>query len=258
MQDPWCPEYSDVEDGEAGASVHDDDEGGPGDETIEISAASGAGGGEARQEPLAHSQAKDPPKASASASASAKSGAGGRRTLKRRRSEGKPPQVDVVNRLCLWGHPLRSPVVVHPVWQDTGGRSWIAVNEHLGWLRRACTPDGSSRYEEAFQSAVSALRRDLNKGLTDHMESLATEASSSAAQSQAQAREALGLDDDEAASEPETKTQRWGRRGRPPLSLAAELEVDVAGTRVCMKRTTRPLMVEVTMSSVAPGSPSSG
>lgn len=240
--DGWCPTYSDGEDDPAGPTG-DDGVGGRAAEAVVKSPACEADGGGAGQKPPANSHEKDPPKASASA----KKGAGARRTLKRRRSDGKPPQVEVVSRLCLWGQPLKSPVVVHPVSQDATGRSWTAVHEHLAWLRRACTPDGSSRYDELFQSAVSALRRHLKEGVSKHMASLAQSASSA---EQCKARASLGLDDDDPGSEPETQAQRWGRAGRPPLSSAAELEVDVGGTRVCVKRTTRPLTVEVTMSSV--------
>ena len=45
------------------------------------------------------------------------------------------------------------------------GTTWFILSEHFGWLRRACSTKGLTHYKELFQSAVSALRRELQASI---------------------------------------------------------------------------------------------
>ena len=60
-------------------------------------------------------------------------------------------------------HLGEASVDAHPVYpfrRDKEGRMWAQVNEHLSWLRRACS-EGRTRYSELWQSALSDLRRTM-------------------------------------------------------------------------------------------------
>ena len=59
------------------------------------------------------------------------------RSLKRRASDGKPPELLCMNRLCVWGKHVRAPAVVYPLTRRDG-RLYMPIHERLFWLRRAC------------------------------------------------------------------------------------------------------------------------
>ena len=82
------------------------------------------------------------------------------RKLKRRVSDTRPEIAKAGNMVCVWGGDVKKPVVVQPIWEEAG-KAWMSPNEHWLWLRRACSEKGMTHYKEKFQSAVSALRREL-------------------------------------------------------------------------------------------------
>ena len=79
-----------------------------------------------------------------------------RRTLKRRLSEQPKPSEPVATdrMICVWGGAQRHPAVV------AIAGTWMNLNEHKLWMRRACCVKGQTHWKEGFQSAISALRRE--------------------------------------------------------------------------------------------------
>ena len=154
-----------------------------------------------------------------------------------RASEARPPTVCVESMLCVWGKPLKHPVPVHPLRIDDTGVKWIALSEHLLWLRRVCASEGSTHYEELFQSAVSSLRKDL-KFAVEH-------GRAPGAAEQGKVRALLELDDDD--QDPEhCKPAKRRKTTRAPTTTAT-----VDGVQVTMKNSARPLLMECTAQSVA-------
>ncbi len=165
------------------------------------------------------------------------------RKLARRVSSTKPEEAKAISMICIWGGVVKSPVVVKPVWTENG-MTWMSPNEHWQWLRRACCPRGLTHYKELFQSAVSALRRELQNGVK-----LADEPDAAGA-----LRAALALESDD-ANDDDGQTNRRSKAACPPRArrhAAPPKVVDVTVGDVTMKvqNQLRPLRVECTEASV--------
>lgn len=165
------------------------------------------------------------------------------RTLARLASNPTPTSVVCKAMLCLHGRPLKQPLAVHPVKRDLAGRSWVLVNEHQVWLRRACALQGSSHYEHAFQSAVSALRKELVSRLAE------SRVAGQSAEEQKKLRTQLAMvesDDDEGVS-------GQGRRSTPRVAkkdTRASVEIELHGTRLQMLNCPRPVVVDASPASI--------
>ena len=162
-----------------------------------------------------------------------------KRLLRRVASDPKPPQVDVRDMLCVWGKPLKAPVVVHPVLHDQG-KSWVCLDHHLSWLRRACSKEGQTHYKTMFSACIATLRKEarekLEAALTpDIRKSL---------------RKTLELGSDDEKEE----SQASSSKGRPKKSKAAltpgSVEVELCGMRMTMRTTRRPLRIHATKESI--------
>ena len=114
------------------------------------------------------------------------------RKLIRLTSNPVPESVVAKDLLCLVGYPLKHPVPVHPVKLSSNGKQWIVVNEHQYWLRRACA--GRTHYEMHFQAAVTWLRGELQKLISEARKKFTAEGQ------QGSIRRSLGISDSE--SEP--------------------------------------------------------
>ena len=152
-----------------------------------------------------------------------------------RHSDNKPSSPQAMNMLCVWGKPVKHPVVVQPVQTDANGKKWIVLNEHLHWLRRACAPEGSTHYRELFQSAISELRRVLRMQLEKKHDAAGAE--------QSKLREDLGLDVDGDEAPP----VNGKRRG---VAQEPEISVVLNGTPFMVKTRIRPITVECTTIAV--------
>ena len=121
---------------------------------------------------------------------------------------------------------------VHPLKQDAKGKRFVLLNEHIAWLRRACAKKGSMHYEEAFQSAVSALRRELQKKLND------ARSAESASGRQSSVRESLMVgDSDDDGDGQTTKKAATARSG--PVDNGKIVQVMLCGISISMKRRRR-------------------
>ena len=147
-----------------------------------------------------------------------------------------PVGVEVKRLLCVVGGTIKVPVVVRPH-SDRAGKEWIIVNEHLPWLRRALGASGSTHWNEALQSAVSAMRAELRSKLVDARQS------TSAAGQQRQLRAQLQLDD---AEEPKAKSARRAKGDKATNILTVTFE----GVEMQMMNSARPLAVSASPESL--------
>jgi len=148
-----------------------------------------------------------------------------KRTLKRHLSDDpKPDEPEATTMVCVWGGSLKHPAVV-----GTTG-TWLSLNEHKYWIRRACCGNGQTYWKENFQSAISALRRE------------ATALIRKALNPSADLREKLQLSDDEFEAPQPARRQAKQTNG--------QVEVTLMGFPVKMKTNTRPLFIAVTQESV--------
>lgn len=172
-----------------------------------------------------------------------------RRQLKRRISDTRPDAACAATMICVWGGEVKTPVVVQPIWKELG-TTWMSPNEHCGWLRRACSSKGLTHYKELFQSAVSALRRELQAGMAAVNPDPAGEL-----------RASLNLDSDESdgdkrggstAACPKAacpKSKKKAASKRTPTG-AKTLDVILADATIKVQNKLRPFRVEVTEESV--------
>ena len=173
-----------------------------------------------------------------------------RRQLKRRLSDGKPDEPVAKMMICIWGGSMKRPSVVGPVWKELDSM-WMSPNEAWYWLRRACTrqgdpKDGMTHYRHLFQSAISALRRELQDGMKQAM---------SAACPTSEVRAALGLEEDDLEIGDQGGAVGVGqkaKRGKQPKPQVRPTTVDVmlGDTKVRIQTKVRPLKMEVTEASV--------
>ncbi len=163
------------------------------------------------------------------------------RKLKRRVSDTKPEEAKATSMICIWGGVVRTPVVAQPVWTEAG-TTWMSPNEHWQWLRRACCTRGLTHYKELFQSAVSALRRELQNGLK-----AANDPDPAGA-----LRAALDLesDDDDDGQRSGKKKAACPPRTRRPAALPKTVDVMVGDVKMKVQNKLRPLRVECTEASV--------
>ena len=110
--------------------------------------------------------------------------------------------------------------------------TWMNINEHKWWLRRAVCPNGQTHWKEGFQSAVSALRREVQKSIRRELDPAAA------------LRSTLNLSEDEGDETP--KKPSCGM----PKTAAAHVEIELMGYKMKMKTSMRPLYVAVTQDSV--------
>ena len=168
---------------------------------------------------------------------------GKQRQLKRRVSESRPEDVSVVTMVCVWGGDIKNPFVVQPVWKELG-KTWMSPNEHCLWLRRACCPRGMTHYKELFQSAISALRREIQAAFLQV----------SNPDPARQLRAALALDsddDDDGGGGPRKKVACPPRPRKKTVGDAAStLEVSLGDSKITIQSKMRPLRIEVTEAAV--------
>lgn len=156
-----------------------------------------------------------------------------------------PKSVVVKSFLCVTGHPLRAPVVVHPLHRDAAGGEWVVLNEHMHWLRRA-VGCGSTHWTAQFQAAVTALRFEVRDRLTAARTPTRVAA-------QAQVRQQLQLDDEAVGDvDAATKSQKGSaslRRHKGTSSMES-LPIVLHGFEVQALNSTRLVAVEATQASV--------
>ena len=141
--------------------------------------------------------------------------------------------------ICVWGGDVKKPVPVYPVLKELG-TTWFTLSEHCNWLRRACSSKGLTHYKELFQSAVSALRRELQAGMT----------ASAQPDPAAELRASLNLEiEDIDDGQPAACPKKIPRK--PKKSIRAKtLQVQLGDTTIKVFNQIRPFRVEVTESSV--------
>ena len=110
--------------------------------------------------------------------------------------------------------------------------SWMNINEHKWWLRRAVCPKGQTHWKEGFQSAVSALRREVQKLIRQELDPAAA------------LRSTLNLSEDEGDATPKKPSRGMHK------AAAAHVEIKLMGYTMKMKTSLRPLYVAVTKDSV--------
>ena len=168
-----------------------------------------------------------------------------RRQLKRRTSDGKPDEPAAKMMMCVWGGGMKHPSVVGPVWKELDS-TWMSPNETWFWLRRACSVAGMTHYKHLFQSAISALRRELQDGMKQAM---------SAACPASELRATLGLEEDDLEIGDQGGAVGVGQKakcGKQPKAQVQPTTVDVmlGDTKVRIQTKARPLKMEVTEASV--------
>ena len=170
--------------------------------------------------------------------------------LKRCISDTRPDTARASEMICVWGGEVKTPVVVQPIWKELG-TTWMTLSEHCGWLRRACDKRGLTHYKELFQSAVSALRRELQAGIEgmEHPDPAG------------ELRASLNLQSDEsdgdqgvgsAAADPKAACPKQANKKkckRTPSS-AKTLDVKLGDVTIRVQNKIRPFRIEVTESSV--------
>lgn len=160
------------------------------------------------------------------------------RSLKRRASDNKPPELLCMNRLCVWGKHVRAPAVVYPLTMRDG-TLYMPIHERLFWLRRACDEKrGQTHWTAQFQHAVSKLRAAIRQGLRMKLDPAGTATET--------LRDALGLDSE---GEDEEKGKKPVKRLAAPPSLAA-VSLELSGRMVEVRVSERPFEVEATPEAV--------
>ena len=126
---------------------------------------------------------------------------------------------------------MTQPQVVWPLTKSADGKERFAINEHINWLRKACTKTGMTHYDLAFQPAISELRRTLKVQVEKLLDKGATE--------QLKMRKALDLDDedDEGLVAPSKKRK---------TDATEPVRVDLDGNSFKMMPQTVPLLIEAT------------
>ena len=161
------------------------------------------------------------------------------RKLKRRGSDQRPEAVSAEQMICVWGGDVKKPVPVYPVSKELG-TTWFTLTEHCAWLRRACSSKGLTHYKELFQSAVSALRRELQAGMTAIQQP----------DPAAELRASLNLEIDDIDDGQPAACPKKSPRKRQPPERARTLEVQLGDATIKVQNQMRPFRVEVTESSV--------
>ena len=154
-----------------------------------------------------------------------------KRKLKKCVSETRPVEVEATSMVCVWGGHMKRPVVVEPVWIESG-TTWMSPSEHWLWLRRSCCDKGMTFYKQKFQNALSALRLELKQQLNAH----------NTPDPAGQLRATLNLDSDDEA-----------KAACPQRRLATRtgiVTVKLGDTVIKMQNKPRPLAMECTESSV--------
>ena len=166
------------------------------------------------------------------------------RKLARLTSNPKPDSPVAMPLLCIVGHPLKHPVPVHPVKVDSKGKQWIQANEHQHWLRRACANFGTTHYEVHFQAAVTTLREEFYKLITEARKNDTTEGQQQAI------RKGMGISDSESESHPRNSSRKRKLR-RDSREHADDLQVNFQGVAMRVRNQQRPLCIECTAAVVS-------
>ena len=151
---------------------------------------------------------------------------------KRKKHSLKAPEKAVASgMLCVFGKPLKTPVVVWPLHVETDGSLWIPLTEHVHWLRRACESSGQTQYELPFQSAISELRRIFTAEVQKSRVG-------GPAAVQMKMRENMGISDGQGATSPNKLRLRVGQ---PPTTT-----VVLVGYTFRIRNTVRPILIDRT------------
>ena len=146
-----------------------------------------------------------------------------------------PTSTSCRSMLCVFGKPMTMPQAVWPLTKSPDGKEWFAVSEHSIWLRKACTRTGMTRYDLAFQSAISELRRTLKVQVEKLLDKGATE--------QLKMRQELQLDDIEQEPSPAASKKR-------KKDVTDPVRVELDGSSILVQPQTAPLLIEATTDAV--------
>jgi hypothetical protein len=161
------------------------------------------------------------------------------RVLKRRASEARPDEATAQNMMCVWGGHVTTPVIIYPIHKALG-TTWFTLSEHSGWLRRVCSKKGLTHYKDLFQSAVSALRRELQGAIH------AVERPDPAAD----IRAAMKLDTDASDGDAPAACPTTSRRKHQPVACSKILSVKLGDDTIRIQSRLRPIRVEVQQAAV--------